>query len=307
MSYPEMRAGRAVDIAHEVANRYSAENARVHDGFVNYVVMADDKYVIKAPQDDEQWLQDLWSERTVLTLLEDADLSPTVIPRLVEFSADPAYLVATYVPGRASVPAEELQKRSAKEREALGHDLGSYLVRQATALSSSLTEENGLSPCLERWDKLFTNHVGNFYDNRYPTLTNKANMLYERWSDYCAGLGSTALHFIHGNFSVYNFGISQTGRLVSVFDFANAGAGSMEHEVSELVTIDEELFKACLSELDQAGMAPGLEHARLWRELKDLEMASYWILHNNTRHPAFLMGRDTITHRYPQLDWSELY
>lgn len=311
MPFPEMHAGLAADVAHSVAQHYGARDITAHDGYVNYTITADERLVIKAPKGNEDGngasrLEALAIESVALELLEGVDVSPVAIPKIIEFSLDPAYLVTSYVPGRTSVPREELRALSAKKREALGRSLGAHIVRQAATINLQMVRESIPCSSEQRWQKIFDDYIP-FSHTNYPTLSRFTADLYEHWRVYQAST-TTTRQFIHADLTFSNIGVSDSYTLLSVFDYARAGLGTLAEELSPLVPIDDKLLQGCLNELEKTtGKAPNPEHVWLWRNMKDTYVLPYWIAHENTLHPFYIKCRQIITNRYPHLDWSELY
>lgn len=305
----EMRAGVASEVVGEVAQRYGLHDAQtIPDGYVNFVAFKEGRLVIKAPQPEGEGghirLRQLAAEITNLQHLEAAraGLAPTQVPELVEYSLDPAYLVATYVPGRASMPAAEIAGLSASERETLGREYGAYITRQAEIAPIGTSAGESL------WAPAF-GELGEFSERSYPTLTRKAADLYERWQTYRTAVhsGSIALRFIHGDLRLENSTLSDTYNLQGVFDFATAGRGDIAEELSRLANIDSTVLNGCLAELALSGLDPDPEHVRIWQEMKDLQVLTGWIQLGNTRHDNYLGKREIVAKRYPQENWGELW
>jgi hypothetical protein len=305
----EEAAGSAAARAHTVARRYGTRDVKVHDGHINYTLVADKRFVIKIPQQDDEFrLQSLARERAALTLLENADLSPIAVPQLIEFSSDPPFLVASYVPGRASVPKGELLALSAKKREALGREMGAYIVCQAAAINPQAVRESIPVSSRQEWARTFKAYIESFSDPNYPNLSLLTSNLGERWRACQADIVNTGLHFIHGDLTFDNIGLSDTYGLLSVFDFARAGLGTIPEALSSFALIDDALLQGCLKELEIGGYAAvDVEHIRLWRHLKDLYVLPFWIKQGDTSNPFYAKCREIIVRRYPGFYWSELY
>lgn len=274
---------------------------RVVDSFINTVTIINDELVLKIPRDSgSRCLGALNHESLGLRAMEGVDVAPLEVPRLVEYSKDPAYLVATYVPGKI-MTANEVSKLSTSARERVGRDLGSYIVRQVKGVKGAQ-----LPRLPESWPDVFSECFDNFSDRRYPSLTAVAAELYEKWRKRPGS--SRTLRVIHGDLTAGNIVFGAGNRLKGVIDFGRLHRGEIADEVSCLPrSIDPALLPACIKELKSHGIDVDPEVVRLWWELKDLQVLPYWIKANNTRHPNFRAWREIVANRYPHLNWDELF
>jgi aminoglycoside phosphotransferase (APT) family kinase protein len=291
----------SVELAGDIAETYDA-SWEITRGGMN-VVATTAQNVIKVPVDESEWrLQALAREYDVLRLFDGADFSPFAVPRLVDYSDDPTYLVTTYVPGK-SAAAKEIRNWSKPEREYLGHSLGEYILGQINTISGDTAEGLAILPTRDRTAEF--ENVGSFADpDHYPTLTSVCSSLYDRWQDY--NLGS-AEYGIHGDLTPHNIILSEERRLTGVIDFARAHVGSIAEELSTVCDVDISLLEACVDELQQGGIETAVEHALVWRDMKYIHVGPTLILSGQLDYQNCAAFRDSVTSLYPNLDWQELY
>lgn len=307
-SVPVMRAGDVQQVTDEVVGRYHPRQTEIGEGFVSRVTIVNRAVVVKVPHgDDPRLLGALAREHTVLQALEDIEIPGTAIPRLVEFSPDPAYLVATYVPGRTITQAE-LQAQPPEVRAQLGRDFGVCILKQAAAVDPRRFAEAGIPPLgVEDWPAFFDKYIGGFHHPDFPSLSLAAGALYAEWRQYTEGRAETKRHFIHGDLTLANAAVTPDYRLSGMYDLARAHLGDLDEELSTLVRLDDALFRGCVQELEAGGMPVDVDAVKLWRHMKDFQVLSYWVTHGNPGHRNFIAVRDTIAARWPGLDWAELY
>ena len=292
-------------LATEIAQSYGS-HMQLTEGFVNTVAIVDEAVVVKVPK-RPGYRQLIDHEQQALKFIEHVNVAPYTTPRLVAYSPDPTYLVATYVPGRV-FSAEEIQAFSTNERERLGRDLGSYILHQSKVGDA---QEHAQLPTLREggWPSTFDNCIGGFRHPRYPILTSLADKLYERWLSYCSEprLDTATRRFIHGDLTPENMTLTEGRRLTGVIDFGRAHEGDINEELSCLANAGSSVLDACVKELQTNGIDADPEGAMLWRELKDFHVLPWWIFAGNTAHPNFQKWREVVVTRYPHLDWGELY
>jgi aminoglycoside phosphotransferase (APT) family kinase protein len=305
----QLEERHAADIAYTVAGSYGyrPEDLTTINRFGNCVVIAAEQLVFKVPQNNHpDRLENLDTERVNLRALERVNLAPIATPRLIASSdGEPRYLVVSYVPGRASIPKEEIQAQDTAVRERLGRQIGEHIVRQTTSIDPASAWEVPPRSSEENWRKAFDLSLSDFSSAAYPTLSRMAAQIYAQWQAYRQT--TPPKRFIHADLTLDNIGLSDTYKLVSVFDYGRASVGTLAEELNPLINIDEAVLRGAMDELDANGLAPNPEEVWLWRNMKDLYVLPYWIRQNETDHPFFIKVREIITARFPDLDWSELY
>jgi len=98
MAQFELSMGEAADVVQGVAERYNARDVQIRNT-INHVGLVDERLVIKAPTSIHN-MENLAVEAAALELLERSGPLSAAIPKVVEFSTDPVFLVTTFLPGR---------------------------------------------------------------------------------------------------------------------------------------------------------------------------------------------------------------
>jgi hypothetical protein len=106
----------------------------IKHGYENHIVIIDDKYVVRFPRSQEIW-QRVKLERFVLSRLKSS-----LVPKIIEFSNVPPYLVQTFLPG-GHISEREFRKLPL----AVQQNIGSQIAEFAYNLHSSIDvkEYNG--------------------------------------------------------------------------------------------------------------------------------------------------------------------
>lgn len=302
MNQFELSVGEFNDVLGSVASKYNARNLQINDGMVNYVGLADEQLVIKVPKSRKS-ASGLVIEAAALELLEDSAPLSAPVPRLVELSTSPTYIVSTYLPG-VVIGTPELQKLSLKERDILGHDIGAYVLSQASEVNFDAASLRIPPPeQQDSWEHLFEEAVERISPYTFPSPSTLADQLHILWKEY----RTTQLNeqFTQGDLRLGNMVVSNSNRLCGVFDFGRAGTGDATYEVHPLANIDPTILNGTIDELESNGATITKEHIRLWDSLKDVTKLSHGIV--GKAKPSFYRRASLkIPQQYPGLDWSEL-
>lgn len=297
--------GEPAQVVESVAAKYGAADLQITSQ-VNYVGVADERFVIKAPQ-STQSMSSLIVEAATLAMLRDGGPLAVKTPELVAFSADPLYLVATYLPGKV-IEAADLPKITPAERNTLGHDIGAYVLSQAAQIDVATAQHQ--IPPLDRkdtWESIFADSLGDFSASAFPAVSSLSHKLHNRWQQY---QGNTASEqFIHGDLRLGNMAVSADYRLQGVFDFGRAGVGTVSGEISPLANLDTTILQGVIDELRTAAVDIDMEEIHTWDEMKKLaQLANYIKAENYRSEPPLFVKRacDMLRNRHPELDWSEL-
>lgn len=297
-----MSVGEHVEVLDTVAGTYNVRDLQINDGMVNYVGLADERFVIKVPKSRKS-ASGLVIEAAALELLEDSPPLSVPVPRLVEFSSDPTYLVSTYLPGAVVATTPELQKLSSKERDILGHDIGTYVLSQTSEVAIAAAEMRIPQPeQQDSWENLFKEAVEIISRYNFPSLFKLVSQLHPLWEEY----RSTQLHeqFTQGDLRLGNMVLTSSNRLCGVFDFGRAGTGDSTYEVHPLANIDHVIINGAIDELESNGATISKEHIYLWDKLKDITKLSHGIA--GKAKPSFYRRASLkVSQQYPELDWGE--
>lgn len=289
------------DVLLQTAQRYDAHDLGIEESMINLVGLIDERFVVKVPKTRAN-IGGLAVEAAALELLENSQPLTVAVPRMVEFSADPTFLVTTYLPGNV-VDATELRKLTTKERDLLGHDIGAYAAAQAVCVD--LDSARRLPPLEQHdtWEALFEAGVGTFSSSAFPSLSLVSRQAYEAWMAY--RMDDSGLQFTQGDLRLGNMAVSDTNRLEGVFDFGRAGIGDASYEVNPLANIDQTILRGAVDELNAHGITVEWEHIKLWDAMKDLLKLSYAVAGKASQN-FISKALVKVPARYPELDWSEL-
>lgn len=300
-----IRPADASEVLPRLTRDFHTSSIRTDAGYINSVTIIDDELVVKIPHDTSPTrLCALDNEQQALQYIEHIDVRPFTVPRLIEYSRNPAYLVATYVPGVTLTP-NEIRALPIKTYEQLGRDLGAFMTRQA--VSAEEYDEGKGAPILKHdvWPAIFKEYLEDFSDPRYPTLSSLTQKLYQRYVESSKNSSHTP-RVIHGDLTAENITLLN-GRLHGIFDFGRFHRGEIADDLSCLASIDPQLMKNCALELQCNGIDVDPEYALLWRRMKDLHILPYWLKAANTEHPNFSAARAQVIESYPSLNWEELF
>lgn len=287
-----------------VAESYAPNRLVLHDGDVNAVAIVDEQISIKAPGHDDSFARDAFiRELKAYHLLKDLDFSPILTPKLVKFSSDPAFLVTTYVPGKAA-SNYEVKILSPPTRIALGRDIGKYIARQTFAVNLSLAQKLLPPGAPYTLANEFDVYLRDFGHPAYPMLGRLANTLYERWYKWHVEEPDA---FIHGDLQPMNLTLDEHAVLQGIFDFGRATTGKISEELSAFCAVDPVLFESCARQLEAEGLDVNRGQVLLWREMRDLVVLPYWISRDEINNPYYRKFRERTVARYHQFDWRELY
>ena len=131
---------KASEVVRRAAESYNATDLHIRNTINNYVGLVDERFVIKAPE-SAQSMGSLAVEAAALELLERSEPLSVAVPKVVEFSTDPVFLVTTFLPGRI-IEAATLHEIPLKDRETLGHEIGAYVLSQAKPGRLTLKQRN---------------------------------------------------------------------------------------------------------------------------------------------------------------------
>ncbi|HZM64270.1 MAG TPA: aminoglycoside phosphotransferase family protein [Candidatus Saccharimonadales bacterium] len=282
----------------------SAPLVQTIDTYLNKVTIINNELVLKTPHHPSPMhLGALDHEWQALNFMQGVDVSPFEIPQPVEYSKDPAFLVATYVPGSTLSP-DQIKVLPKRSFEQIGRDLGMYIARQITSAESI----NDPPLLAYGWPKIFREYVRDFSDPRYPTLSAVTEKLYEKWHERHSLLGAKVLRVIHGDLTSGNIVFSDVNRLTGIIDFGRLHRGDIADELSCIPrSIGPALLAIWAQELQNHNIQVDSDEVMLWAELKDLQVLPYWIKADNLSHPNFQKWRGIICKRYTNLNWDELF
>lgn len=303
MAQFELSMGVAADVVKDVAERYGVQELQIRST-INHVGLADERLVIKAPK-SEQHTSGLAVEAAALELVERSGPLSAATPKIVEFSTNPVFLVTTFLPGRI-VEAATLHEIPLKDREALGHEIGAYVVSQAQQVDVNVVRQE--VPLLEEgdtWGGLFEAVVGGFSSPAFPSTSKLAQQLYARWLQYQGN--SADEQFIQGDLRLDNMVVSDDNRLHGVFDFGRAGVGTASCEVSPLVNLDTTIMKGAIDELRSASIEIDMDEVTVWDQMKKLTQLVYYINNGNYQDPPLFVQRacHIVSTHYPKWEWHE--
>ena len=245
-------------------------------------------------------------EAAALQLLEHSEPLSAVTPRVVEFSADPVFLVTTYLPGRI-IEASSIHELSPKEREVLGHDIGAFVVSQIQQIDAGRAQRE-LPPFGEEdtWEGIFKATIGTFSSLLFPSTTLLAEHLYARWLSI--ETETTNDHFVQGDLRLGNMAVSDNNRLRGVFDFGRATLGNASSEISPLVNLDPAIMRGAVDELQTASVEIDMDQVNVWDEAKKITMLIHYINSGNYRDNPPLYAKRAcriLSRRHPELNWEE--
>ena len=304
MSHPELSIGNGSEVLKQVAARFNTEKLEIRNSTHN-VAIADERLVIKAPKSAKN-MASLAVEAAALEILEQSGPLAAVTPRLVEFSADPVFLVATYLPGRI-IEASSIHELSLKEREVLGHDIGAFVVSQVQQIDVEMVQRE-LPPFGEgdTWEDIFEASAGTFSSRMFPSTSLLARQLYAEWTHQQAD--TTNDQFIQGDLRLGNMAVSKNNRLHGVFDFGRAGLGNASNEISPLVNLDSTIMQGAVDELQAASINIDMNQVTTWDEIKKITMLIHYINGGNFRdNPPLYVRRACriLSSHHPDLSWEE--
>lgn len=291
-------------LARTIAESYTPGRVVVYEGDINVVATADEQVSVKVPRQDDDFARDAFMrELRAYQLLANVDVSPISVPRIVAVSSDPAYLVATYVPGQIT-NNDEVRALAESSRAALGKGIGRYIARQYLAVDLGSAQEALPAGAPYTLASEFDLYLRDFRNRAYPTLGRLANTLYERW--YVRHIEEPDA-FIHGDLQPSNVTLDEDANLQGVFDFGRATTGKISEELSAFCAVDPVLFDNCVRQLEAEGLYVDRDQALLWREMRDLIVLPYWITQGKVNNRYFRQFRTKVVERYPQFNWRELY
>lgn len=304
MSHPELSIGNGSNVLEEVAARFKTQKLEIKNSTHN-VGIADERLVIKAPKSTKN-MASLAIEAAALEILEQNGPLAAATPRLVEFSANPVFLVTTYLPGRI-IEASSIHELSLKEREALGHDIGAFVVSLVEQVDVEMVRQQ-LPPFGEEdtWESIFTASAGTFSSSMFPSTSLLARQLYAAWTHQQKD--TTNDQFIQGDLRLGNMAVSENNRLHGVFDFGRACIGNASSEISPLVNLDSTIMQGAIDELQTASIGIDMDHVSTWDEIKKITMLINYINGGSYRDtPPLYVKRACriLSAHYPNLSWEE--
>jgi len=299
-----IKDARRCSVVRSVADKYDVEDLQIRNA-VTYVGLADERLVIKAPK-SVQNMASLAVEAAALELLDRSQPFPVAVPQIVEFSTDPVFLVTTYLPGNI-IEAATLQDIPLKERTALGHDIGTYVLAQAEQVNVAAARRE-IPPLDEAdtWEKIFEGVIGNFSSPTFPSTTKLAQQLYGRWLEYQNETMNE--QFIQGDLRLGNMTVTHNNRLRGVFDFGRAGVGNASNEISPLVNLDRTIMQAAIDELQAASVEIDMDQIHVWDEMKKVTQLVHYINVGTYHHdPPLFVSRacHILSTHHPELAWGE--
>jgi aminoglycoside phosphotransferase (APT) family kinase protein len=245
-------------------------------------------------------------ETAALKLLGRSGPFSVNVPHVIEFSTNPVFLVTTYLPGRI-VEAATLPEISLKDREALGHDIGAYILAEAQQVDVEAAQREVPSPGEEdTWQRLFEVNVGSFSSPVFPSTSKLAKLLYARWLEYQKYNANE--QFIHGDLRLGNMAVAENNRLYGVFDFGRAGTGTASNEISPLANLDSTILRGVINELRTASVDIDMEQVYVWDNMKKLMQLVHYINSGNyLDNPPMFVSRACriLSTHYTEFGWNE--
>lgn len=294
-----------------------------HSGHMNDVLHVrtnDDEEILKIPHEDTIYqdgadrLGALHREHTALAILDrktGSSLGGIRAPKIYGYQTSPVdTLVTEMLPGMIAMQYDAYAKREKKafgdnEKERFGRQLGSFVLRQTTAVDPDLflyilnldksnwsyahrlpeMTINGyydLEPgryfshasSTERptstWEHRISTMVQGWSNPDYPETSALFDRLCSQWRSLRADSYGEP-RFIHGDLHYGNVMVNQEFELTGVFDYGEAGIGqgsdAFAQELSTSSLMDNDIVrKACMDALGDE--APSAEAIDLWWSLK---------------------------------------
>jgi aminoglycoside 2''-phosphotransferase len=282
------------EIMRVISKQYpNAQSVRhIKHGYENHIVIVDDKYVVRFPRSQEIW-QRVKLERFVLSRLK----SP-LVPKIIEFSDAPPYLVQTFLPGR-HISESEFRKLPL----AVQQNIGSQIAEFAYSLHSSI----GVNKFSAERDKLIPQDNSNgsyddhlkemLHDFTFPTATQ--DELAKRYFLAWRSISPSKPLVSHDDLHIHNL-LFQDNKLSGVVDFGAICVGTAEQEMRQVYRLSEAALTAAVktyNNLAHTKLDP--ETSRIWATTQELSTYARELAARRTDHAAFKLASEHLALWFP--------
>jgi aminoglycoside phosphotransferase (APT) family kinase protein len=160
-----------------VTSLYGQSSRRriVDEGYENLIIIVDESYVVRFPRTEEVWNNSEVERYILQKLVTTADMP---IPKLLQISEDPAYLVMTYLTGH-QVTTKQLRSLPATTLEEMGREIATFAHKLHTRLSVDETRLH-ITPPSWSYDE-YLQRVLIARQDPNPKLDTLAKKYYELW------------------------------------------------------------------------------------------------------------------------------
>ena len=266
----------------------------------NIVALVNMQFAVRFPQSDGAHARSQF-EREVLQKLES--LAVVNIPKALESSHNPPYLVTSFIPGQHLSPLE-VNAFTAEKQEKFGHKVAEF----AHAMHSSLSVNEAIvsrkklkldSQAEEPWEVYIKKLI---YDRQLPTKEqdDSAKEYYDNWvkSSY-----STPKVVLHDDLHTENM-MFENGCLTGILDFGDTNIGHPEQELRQLYRINETILEFAASKYERlSGYQLNREAIKTWAVIQEMGVYMEHISKDDTKHPAFHRASKNLTNWLGRGEW----
>ena len=233
----------------------------VGDGQENLVIIVDESLIVRFPRSEEVWLRGV-TERRVLQRLGSL---PLPVPKLMEISDDPAYIIVSYLHGH-QILSEELRSLPAPTLERVGETIAAFAFELHRNLS--LKEFRPLiRPPFWSYDD-YLKRVLFDKTNENPRIDALAKEYYHKWSQRKIR-GKEVV--VHDDLHLGNLLFDDSSELSGVLDFGAVCIGTAEQELRQTYRLGDAGFEAAASTYERLSGEPfDRALAKLWTITQEL-------------------------------------
>lgn len=256
--------GNDLDASLEIIRQIYGGDVNTHvvsDGYENLIVIVDGKQVVRFPRSEEIWHKGE-GERYVLQHLSDHPTMP--IPKVIRISAEPAYMILTYLPGRHITVDEMMQLTTAQQRT-IGRELAEFAYTLHTALTIDTTRPHITAPDWSYDGYLRRVLIETGSKNTAVDLL--AKQYYDRWLHR----KKTPEYVLHDDMHIANTLFDGDDNLVGVLDFGDLSIGTAEQELRHAYWFGDEALEAAAATYERlSGLPFDRETSKVWKVTQEL-------------------------------------
>lgn len=271
----------------------------VEHGYDNLVALVDETYAVRFPRNENAFARQLY-EQHILKSLEH--IRTVRIPKGLQASQQPAYVVTSFLPGRhltagqvAELPLSA-QKDFALTVAQFAYELHNTLsVEKEQQFRKTLNLDSlAEDPWNIYFQKMFAKQI------LPPKQDELAKQVYHAWK----GLNVTSpIVVVHDDLHTDNM-LFEDDKLTGILDFGDTNIGTPEQELRQMYRISEGIMEMAITAYNQlSGLRLNRQAVKAWAIMQELAAYMEHWYNYDTEHPAFVRTCHHLNRWLPEGKW----
>lgn len=259
----EKYLGNAPEAALQIVETlFPSANMRIiNDGQENLIVVVDETQIVRFPRTEEVW-QNGRNERFVLKKLSPMLEMP--IPRLIDISEDPAYVITTYQKGN-QLTTRKMRTLPLTTLRHIGEEIATFAFTLHATVASDEIQPFLIAPTWSYDDYLKRVLLDRQDPN--PKVDELAKHYYHAW----LRKEKKKEVVVHDDLHTGNLLFNDTYHLAGVLDFGAICLGTPEQELRQVYRLGDEALGAAAVVYEKLSSRPvDRELAKLWTITQEL-------------------------------------